>query len=172
VGISTFSFAQGKDLIDSITVKVDPYKSATNGAFFTHMALSCSDRRVDYIDGFDFEWGYSYELKLKRTKLAQPMQDAGDTDYELISIISKNAVEDSTTFETTLKGWVQLAPNLEDDDGAFTFNSDGSCTYLGELTFYCDDSLLDKLKSINKTEAHKKGTFMFVDRKIHLISIN
>ena len=170
VGLFTISFAQKKDRVDQITVTIEPYKRATNGAFYTFLALKCSDRGVEYIDGFDFEWGYFYELELKRTKLAQPMEDAGDTDYHLIKIISKKAVADSTTFKTHLNGWVQLAPNIKDDTGAFTFNNDGTCTYLGEMTFNYANKFEEKLRALNKAKGYKKGTFMFLKGEIHLIS--
>ena len=171
VGLFTFSFAQEKDRVDDIKVTIEPYKRATNGAFFTFLALKGSDQRIEYIDGFDFEWGYIYELELKRTKLAQPMQDAGDTDYHLIKTISKKAVADSTTFKTNLVGWVQLAPNIEDDSGAFTFNNDGTCTYLSEMTFNYTNEFEGKLRSLNKAEGYKKATFMFLKGEIHLISM-
>lgn len=172
MAISFFSIAQTKDKIDQITIKVDPYKRATNGAFFTFMALSCSDRAVEYINDFDFEWGYNYELELKRIRLAQPLQDAGDTEYELIRVISKTAVKDSTRFEITLKGWNQLAPNLDDDEGTFRFNPDGTCTYLNEMVFHCEAQLKEQLEVINKSDAYKEGTFLFLNGKIHLLSIN
>ena len=170
-GVYSISFTQGKDKVDQITVTIEPYKHATNGAFYTFLALTCSDRGVEYIKGFDFEWGYFYELKLKQIKLARPMEDAGDTDYELIKVISKEPVADSTTFKTNLIGWVQLAPNLENDQGAFTFNEDGTCTYLGGMTFYYTDELEAKLKAINKSDSYKKATFMFLKGRIHLISL-
>lgn len=170
-GLFTLSFGQEKDKVDEINVTIEPYKSATNGAFYTFLALKCSDRSVEYIDGFDFEWGYIYELKLKRTKLAQPMEDAGDTDYDLIKIISKKAVADSTTFETLLVGWVQLAPNIEDDQGAFAFNNDGTCTYLDQMTFIYTNEFEVKLRALNKAEGYKKGVFMFLNGEIHLVSL-
>ena len=139
--------------------------------FYTFLALSCSDQSVEFIDGFDFEWGYIYKLELKRTKLAQPMEDAGDTDYNLMKIISKKAVADSITFITHLNGWVQLSPNTKEDSGALTFNKDGTCTYLGEMTFNYANKFEEKLKDLNKTEGHMKGVFMFLNGKIHLISL-
>jgi hypothetical protein len=171
VGLFNASFAQEKNKVDKIKVTVEPYKRPTNGAFYTFLALKCSDRGVDYIDGFDFQWGYIYELELKRTKLAQPLVDAGDTDYHLIKIISKKAVTDSTTFITHLVGWVQLAPNLEEDSGAFTFNNDGTCTYLDEMTFKYPNEMEGKLKALNKAKGYKKGTFIFLNGEIHLISL-
>jgi hypothetical protein len=171
VGFFATSFAQGKDKVDQITITIDPYKHTTNGAFHTFLALTCSNHSVEYINGFDFEWGYSYELKVKRTKLAQPLEDAGDTDFHLIKVISKKAVTDSTTFKIDLKGWVELPPNGKEDTGAFTFNNDGTCTYLGEMTFNYANEFEGKLKALNKTEGYKKGSFIFLKGKIYLVSL-
>lgn len=171
IGLFTFSFSQGKNKVDQITVTIEPYMHATNGAFYTFLSLTCSDRSVEYIDGFDFEWGYVYELELKRTKLAQPMEDAGDTDYHLIKVISKEAVSDSITFKTNLIGWVQLAPNAKDDTGALTFNNDGTCTYLDEMTFNYTNEYEGELKAINKSDGYKRGTFMFIKGEIFLVSL-
>ena len=171
MGLLTFSFAQEKDHVDTITVSVEPFKHATNGAFFTFLALTCSKPEIEYIAGFDFEWGYNYALKLKRTKLAQPLEDAGDTDYDLIQVLSKTEVPDSTAFKMLLTGWVQLAPNVKEDDAAFTFNTDGSCTYLGELTFNYNPTFESKLKALNKSDGYKRGTFLFLKGEIYLLTM-
>tara|TARA_R110002072_G_scaffold281965_2_gene444650 strand:- start:23543 stop:24085 length:543 start_codon:yes stop_codon:yes gene_type:complete len=171
VGFFTTSFTQEKDKVDQITITIKPYKHTTNGAFHTFLALTCSDRGVEFIDEFDFEWGFSYELKVKRTRLAQPMEDAGDTDYQLIKVISKKATPDSTIFKVHLTGWVQLAPNIKDDNGAFIFNNDGTCTYLSEMTFNYPRELEEKLKTLNKSEGYIRGTFMFLEGAIHLVSL-
>ena len=171
VSLLTISFAQGQDQIDTITISVEPYKHATNGAFYTFLGLTCSDPTIEHIDGFDFEWGYNYTLKLKQTKLAQPLEDAGDRDYELINVLSKTEVEDSTTFKMVLTGWVQLAPNAKEDDAAFTFNTDGSCTYLGELTFKYSPTFKSELKALNKSNDYKRCTFLFLKGEIYLIAL-
>lgn len=169
VGMFVVSF--GQDKVTKITVTIEPYKYTTNGAFHAFLALTCSNRGVDYINGFDFEWGYTYKLKLKQTKLAQPMQDAGDTDYDLIKVISKEAVADSTTFKIGLTGWVHLSHNSEKDPGAFVFKTNRTCTYLDGMVFSYTDEFEEELRKLNKTDGYKKGTFMFLKGEIFLISM-
>lgn len=41
------------------------------------------------IVGFNYELGYRYRILVKVTKLSNPPMDSGDTEYELIKIISK-----------------------------------------------------------------------------------
>lgn len=44
---------------------------------------------ITFIDGFIFEPGYFYTLKVKITHLDNPPLDAYDVRYELISLLSK-----------------------------------------------------------------------------------
>ena len=46
------------------------------------------------IKGFTYERGHEYELRVKRTILANPPQDASDRTYELVSILADKKVED------------------------------------------------------------------------------
>ena len=45
------------------------------------------------IKGFTYERGHEYELRVKRTILANPPQDDVNVRYELISIVSQRKVE-------------------------------------------------------------------------------
>ena len=46
------------------------------------------------IKGFTYERGHEYELRVKRTILANPPQDASDRTYELVRILADKKVED------------------------------------------------------------------------------
>lgn len=48
-----------------------------------------------FVDGFIFESGYFYTLKVKITHLNNPPLDAYDVQYELISLISKTKKSNS-----------------------------------------------------------------------------
>ncbi len=48
---------------------------------------------ITFIEGFVFEPGYFYTLKVKITHLANPPQDSGSVQCELITLISKTAAE-------------------------------------------------------------------------------
>lgn len=49
---------------------------------------------ITFIDGFEFEPGYSYTLKVKIIHVANPPQDGYDVQYKLLSILSKTKVEE------------------------------------------------------------------------------
>ena len=46
----------------------------------------------DKIEGFNYEKGYEYKLKVKRTEVANPAADASKYKYQLKRVISKKAV--------------------------------------------------------------------------------
>ena len=49
---------------------------------------------ITFIDGFEFEPGYTYTLKVKIIHLANPPQDGYDVQYKLLSLLSKTKVEE------------------------------------------------------------------------------
>lgn len=44
---------------------------------------------VTHIEGFNYEENFEYNLRLRKTILANPPEDASSVNYELIKIISK-----------------------------------------------------------------------------------
>lgn len=49
---------------------------------------------ITFIDGFEFEPGYSYTLKVKIIHVANPPQDGYDVQFKLLSLLSKTKVEE------------------------------------------------------------------------------
>ncbi len=43
------------------------------------------------IDGFEYEAGYVYDLRVEKTHIPNPPQDASSIEYKLIEVISKTA---------------------------------------------------------------------------------
>jgi len=46
-----------------------------------------------WIDGFDFEAGFNYELRIKKTKRDRPLLDVGEYEYTLLEVLSKTSVQ-------------------------------------------------------------------------------
>jgi hypothetical protein len=83
----------GKSQAEKIKIiAVEPYMAVTNEAFGKELKLNASDRDAEFIKGFNFEWGYSYKLKVKVHKLKNPPEDGSDTDYILVKTIAKTKV--------------------------------------------------------------------------------
>ena len=52
------------------------------------MVLNSSDSHARYIDGFEFDWGYRYSLRVKQTTIG-PLSDGTLYEYSLIETLSK-----------------------------------------------------------------------------------
>ena len=80
------------------TITIEPYMSKENYEHFKRLVLESSDSKVNYINGFDFEWGYYYTLKVEENYLGQ-MSEGTNYEYSLIKIISKEKVNDTLVFQ-------------------------------------------------------------------------
>ena len=124
-----------QDKVSTEIVKIEPYKMVTNGAFFQVMVLVSPDEpSLEYISGFDFEWGYNYVVKVKKTKLAQPMMDASNTEYELIEVVSKTKADPDLTFSLYLQRELYLGHGEENDSSIMQID-DTTYRLLNEVNF-------------------------------------
>ena len=69
-----------------------------NYEHFKRLVLDSPDSEAEYIDGFDFEWGYYYTLKVKEKKVG-PLSDGTRYDYFLLKVISKEKVAEPAQTE-------------------------------------------------------------------------
>ena len=67
---------------------------------FKRLVLDSPTPRAEYVDGFDFEWGYFYNLKVK--DLFRPTFDGTDYEYSLLKVISKEKITDTLMFRMTI----------------------------------------------------------------------
>ena len=75
----------------------------------------------DPIEGFDYEWGYSYEITVETEVRDNPPADAASTRYRLTEVVTKSRIAPETTFELALQFAGRSLVEIEDD----------RCTYLG-----------------------------------------
>lgn len=102
------------DKIERTNAEVSAYTNSFTGGSFTseyHLSegmlvkLGSDDDYQPFffgeIEGFTFERGNEYKLRIKMITPAQPVMDGGNTRYELIEVLSKRRVE-YTQENTTL----------------------------------------------------------------------
>lgn len=77
----------------------------------------------DEIEGFEYQWGYNYELVVETVEVKQPMANASSISYRLKQEVSKEKVPAGETF--------QLPLTAEDQSVIQTEN--GVCTYMGAI---------------------------------------
>jgi hypothetical protein len=98
---------------DYKTISVLSNKAVTNNQIFGIGQTTCLETKkenettysvnCDTINGFDYEWGYTYELKVKETILDPAPQDISNIRTDLISIESKIEIDMNSTFNYGIK---------------------------------------------------------------------
>jgi hypothetical protein len=167
--IPTLLFGQ-KISFKTITVK--PYMYTQNYEHFKRLVLDSPDSEAEYIDGFDFEWGYYYTLKVKEKKVG-PLSDGTRYDYSLLKVISKEKVPDSMIFRMSIDPLRYYSILDEDGISNYTLNQLNDSTYLYmdkveiEVSYESQESFKKKVDN----EVGFRGNFKFVNgRRIRLVS--
>jgi hypothetical protein len=77
-------------------LRIKPYKMECEGFYLTQCYMvsdaqqSTAHYFYDQIEGFNFEWGYSYELLVRVTSEPVAWADASDKNFSLVEIISQS----------------------------------------------------------------------------------
>ena len=108
------------------------------------------------IEGFVYEWGYVYNLKVSKRSIANPPEDASSIAYSLEEIVSKEAVATNVTFNIDLQNVSNSIENTlqKDDDTTFTL--------LYEQQIDCGQ-LCDELEEALIGNNRVTGTFVHAD---------
>ena len=131
------------------------------------------------IKGFTYERGHEYELRVKRTILANPPQDASNRTYELVRIVADRKVEDMTEFvEKVVKSEADIEYEQQcpiekyaiAKGGEYMVDADGKMTYAdGTLTPEFDkhaqiylENILDKSHPLWQSGARYMATYAYV----------
>lgn len=162
-----FSSALFGQVVKRKTVTIDPNKSFQNYEHFKRLTLSSPDSSVEYISGFEFEWGYTYTLSLKETEFP-PLSDGSRFDYELVKVISKTKVPDSTQFRLFLDVnlyYYQVDSSEIETSKTLIQKNDSTYLYFEEVEIIVPTHLTAQFKSIVDGASKKVGTFEFIDEK-------
>ena len=93
-----FEYQKPECLEETVTMYVDSVRKDCVGVGPMQCLLTRTDESEDWqyfydsISGFDYEEGFRYTLQVKKTKRENPPADANAYQYELIEVISKEAV--------------------------------------------------------------------------------
>ncbi len=112
------------------------------------------------IEGFDFEWGFVYELVVEKQQVENPPQDGSSIRYILKEVISKKAVDSDLTFNIQLKSSKKNIMNV-------VRYVNLEYTLLEEKIIDCQNKCLEMTESLeNKNEV--TGVFKHKNGKIEL----
>ena len=131
------------------------------------------------VKGFTYERGHEYELRVKRTILANPPQDASNRTYELVSILVDKKVEDvAEPVEKEVKSEADIEYEQQCPvekyaiykGGEYIMDADGKVTYAdGTPTPEFDkhaqiylENILDKSHPLWQAGARYMATYAYV----------
>jgi hypothetical protein len=131
------------------------------------------------IKGFTYERGHEYELRVKRTILANPPQDASNRTYELVRILADKKVEDvAEPVEKEVKSEADIEYEQQCPvekyaiykGGEYIMDADGKLTYAdGTPTPEFDkdariylENMLDKSHPLWQAGARYQATYAYV----------
>jgi hypothetical protein len=178
--ISVLVFAIGCDSDDgkkSARVRVNHYQQPVIGfgpAMLTYVvqedeAIGSDDWDFLYqsIQGFNYELGYTYDLRVIKKENDPDLQDAPRYEYILKELISKQKVADNTPFEVRLSIYYS---GTDDIESFVTGDADAGFKLLERTPVVCGDlcaSLSEKLEE----EKMLYGTFVHDGVGIELKSL-
>ena len=131
------------------------------------------------VKGFTYERGHEYELRVKRTILANPPQDASNRTYELVRILAHKKVEDvAEPVEKEVKSEADIEYEQQCPvekyaiykGGEYIMDADGKLTYAdGTPTPEFDkhaqiylENMLDKNHPLWQAGARYQATYAYV----------
>ena len=108
----------------------------------------------DEIEGFDYELGYIYDLKVRKMVVENPPMDGSSIKYILVNVRSKEKVAEDESFEIKLK-W---------GGSNFVTGSDNNFYLLDEYEIRCSD-LCEELAEMLQNRDEVSGTFVHGDNE-------
>lgn len=169
--LSTLQNALAQNMVIK-TITVEPYMRTQNYEHFKRMVLNSSDSQAQYIEGFEFDWGYRYSLRVKQTTIG-PLSDGTLYDYSLIKTISKTKVADSTTFTMSVDP-LRYYENQADipSNNTLKILNDSTYLYMDLVELEIPQQEQSRFKTNNDNGVPFVGDFHFVnERRIRLIQI-
>jgi hypothetical protein len=173
LGIMTIS--ANSQIIQNKTITIDPYLSLQYYEHFKRLTLSSPDSQVEYLEGFEFAWGYTYKISVRETELSNVRSDGTRYSYTLNRIISKEKVPDSTQFGLFLDAnryYHKVDSSEQEMNKTLHQINDSTFLYFEDVEIEVPYFLMEDFKSITSDNTSKVGTFIYVNEKrIRLVKL-
>lgn len=157
------------------TITIHPYLSFQNYEHFKRLTLNSPDSEAEYIENFEFHWGYTYKLKVKETKLKSRLSDGTQYTYTLEKIISKTKEKDNSNFKLFLNAsryYDEVDTTEQNINKTFSQINDSTFLYFNEVEIEVPTSLIKEFKTIIENKLSKTGTFTYIsEKKVRLIKL-
>ena len=159
-----FSYSVTAQRVQEKTITISPFKKLENYEHFKRLVMHTGEAYINHIDGFEFEWGYTYELKVNETRLEPRLSDGTSARYTLKAIISKTPVNDSLTFRLFLSPDKYYHPsNYSDpaDNSAFQKISERVYRYHDEVEIEIPEELETEFIHFLSSTQTRQGEFYY-----------
>lgn len=155
------------------TVTVAPQMQLQNYEHFKRLVLDSPDSQVEYLEGFNFEWGFRYRVKVKEVELKPTLSDGTKYKYELIEIVEREAVLD-TTIKLVIDPMIYYYEISEDEkrnNMSLVEVNDSTYRYFDQVEILVSDDLKESFKNLSMGDKIGVGEFRFEDGKLRLVKI-
>jgi len=109
---------------------------------------------IDAIEGFDYRWGFSYELRMLVYTEPDPAADGGSERYELVEVVSEEEDPVGSTYELLRVVWYET-------DTTFRRSGD-NYLFLGQEFSCADGADCEALYELNSPGAEVNVTFRYL----------
>ena len=165
-----FSISAQNTTVKTIHISAD--MSFQNYEHYNRLVLDSEDSSAEYIEGFNFEWGYEYELKVEETDLVEALSDGTQFDYQLVEVLSKTKMPKDAEFKLFLDPEIYNYTEEGLDSKALKKVGDNTYRYLEKVDLVVPDDLMMKFLKLLKEPNGRLGTFQFLDtQKILLVKL-
>ena len=125
---------------NAMTLKIAHYKVPCAGesvqlCFVIKKENGDKEFFYDQIEGFNFQWGYDYELSVEKKTIKLPKADMSSNSYKLVKILKKEKVSAGVEFELPVKF----------NDEVVVQHDKGSCSYFNEIRISTGNNSCDEL---------------------------
>ncbi|WP_034057894.1 DUF4377 domain-containing protein [Lacinutrix jangbogonensis] len=150
------------------TITIAPNLSFQNYEHFKRLTLNSPDSSIEYLDRFNFDWGYSYKVSVKETKLSTILSDGTQYDYALNHIISKTKVPDTTQFKLFIdpsRYYHKVESSEQLINNTLKRINDSTYIYFDKVEIEVPTNLKMIFNQIVEGKTSKLGHFIFINKK-------
>lgn len=157
------------------TITIGPSLTFQNYEHFKRLTLDAPDSAIEYVEGFNFEWGYTYTLNVTETKLETPLSDGTQYEYTLNRIVAKTKVPKGTKFKLILDPARYYDEDTTSDlesNNTFKRINDSTYSYFDQVEIEVPPHLKKKFQQTIERGKARVGYFVFNDKnRIRLINL-
>jgi hypothetical protein len=149
--------------------------SFQNYEHFKRLTLDSPDSDLEYLNEFDYHWGYTYKVKVKETRLKSNLSDGTRYEYEFIEVVSKTKMPNSTEFRLFLdpqRYYYDLDSSEQHMNLTLKKLNDSTYHYFDEVEIEVPIHLLERFEKLILNGNGKLGHFIYVsEKRIRLVRI-